>query len=122
MKSALFAVWIAAFGFAGPATAVRVENAGPPNQESVRQASPPSLQAADDKSSLRQGLITGVSEKRDQVEINGSWFKVVEGKTRVFRQGRAVKSGDELAKGLQVKFNLAPGSSDTTTLGVVYVP
>ena len=126
MKTPLFAAGILALSFAGQALAVRVESAPAPKPDSVRQENPPSASKAaanaDDRSSLREGVITAVSDKRDQVEINGSWLKVVDGQTRVFRQGRSVRSGDELVKGRQVKFTLAPGSSDNSTLGVVYVP
>ncbi|MBC7704841.1 MAG: hypothetical protein H7274_12965 [Rhodoferax sp.] len=76
---------------------------------------------ADDSSSLRQGMITSVSAKNDQIEVNGSWLKIASGKTRLFQRGQAV-SGDALAKGQVVKFTLLPGAVDRFTLGVVYVP
>ena len=108
---------------AGPTMAVRVTNAAPPPPDAVRPASAASAKV-DESNSLREGVITNVSEKRDQVMINGSWLKIVDGKTRVFRQGRAVNGGDELVKGKQVKFTIAPGATatDGLTLGVVYVP
>ena len=107
---------------AGPTVAVRVANAPPPS-DAVRPASAASA-TVDESNSLREGVITNVSEKRDQVMINGSWLKIVDGKTRVFRQGRAVNGGDELVKGKQVRFTVAPGATaaDGLTLGVVYVP
>ncbi|MDQ6681374.1 MAG: hypothetical protein M3Y67_10500 [Pseudomonadota bacterium] len=108
---------------AGPAWAVRVTDARVPTTSAMGQAPQPSAAAshADDSSSLREGTISDVSAKHDQIEVNGSWLKLVEGKTRVFREGRAT-SGDALAKGQKVKFTLAPGDAGRTTLGVVYVP
>jgi hypothetical protein len=107
------------------AWAIRVTNEVPPVAGSVGQTAPVSVAAAashaDDSSSLRQGTITSVSTKNDQIEINGSWLKVAAGKTRLFRQGRAVEK-DVLAKGQAVKFTLMPGDADRFTLGVIYVP
>lgn len=76
--------------------------------------------SADDSSSMREGVISAISDKRDQVEINGTLFKIVQGKTQVIRNGRSVKP-DDLAKGQKVRFTLA-GASDRATLGAVYVP
>ena len=108
---------------AGQALAVRVTGAQAPSPEIVRQAVQPSLAAshADDSSSLREGVITGVSAHHDQIEVNGSWLELAEGKTRVFRQGRVVKR-DQLAKGQKVKFTLAPSDASHATLGALYVP
>ena len=107
------------------AWAIRVANEAAPVAGSGGQSAPVSATSAashaDDSSSLRQGMITSVSAKNDQVEINGSWLKVAAGKTRLFRQGRAVNS-DVLAKGQTVKFTLLPGDAERLTLGVIYVP
>lgn len=115
-------VMVLAFA-AGHAGAGGVVGGPAPSADAVRQADKPGAVAAhaDDSASMREGVITGVSEKRDQLEINGSWLRLSEGTTRVFRQGRAVKR-DELAKGQKVKFTLATGVADRSTLGVVYVP
>lgn len=121
--------WIiaaAALFAASQAWAIRVANDAAPAAGSVGQAAPAASASAaashaDDSSSLRQGMITSVSAKNDQVEINGSWFKVAAGKTRLFRQGRAVEK-DVLAKGQAVKFTLVPGDAERLTLGVIYVP
>ena len=128
MKAASFIVPIVMSVLAGPALALRLANESAP---SVPTQSPAAAAAtvpgsaapgADDSSSLREGVITAVGDKRDQIEVNGSWLKIVDGKTRVFRQGRTVNASDELVKGSKVKFTLAPGSADRATLGVVYVP
>ena len=121
MKTRSFLVGALMLGAVGQALAVRVTNATAPSPDTVRRGAVAASQA-DDSTSLREGVITAVNDKRDQVLINGSWLKVVEGKTRVFRQGRSVKSGDELVNGKQVKFTLMPGGTDPATLGVVYVP
>ena len=126
MKATWFIVSILGLGLVGPAMAVRV--AGEPAQSAASKVQAATTvpataaSSADDNSSLREGVITAISDKRDQIEVNGSWLKVVDGKTRVFRQGRAVNPGDELVKGTKVKFTLAPGAADRLTLGVVYVP
>ena len=108
---------------AGQASAVRVTGAQAPSPETVRQAVQPSPAAshADDSSSLREGVITGVSVHHDQIEVNGSWLKLVDGKTRVFRQGRAIKR-DELAKGQKIKFTLASVDAESAIVGALYVP
>ena len=107
------------------AWAIRVADEAAPVAGSARQAAPTSAAAAashaDDSSSLRQGTITSVSAKNDQIEINGSWLKVAAGKTRLFRQGHAVER-DVLARGQAVKFTLMPGDPERSTLGVIYVP
>lgn len=129
MKARHTLLAVLVFVAAGQAFAVRVENAPPPSPDAVlKQSSSASSAHADDSSSLREGVITDVSEKRDQVQINGSWLQVVNGKTRVFRGGRSANAADELVKGKRVKFTLspgapgAPGAAGSLTLGVVYVP
>lgn len=128
MKAASFIAPIVMLALAGPAVAVRLANESAPSvairSPAIAPATAPgaSSPAADDSSSLREGVITAVNDKRDQIEVNGSWLKVVAGSTRVFRQGRTVNAVDELVKGSKVKFTLAPGAADRATLGVVYVP
>ena len=128
MKTASFIVPILALTLAGPAIAIRLANepvqsaAGKSQAATAATVPGAATPSADDSSSLREGVITAVSDKRDQIEVNGSWLKVVDGKTRVFRQGRTVNGSDELVKGSKVKFTLAPGTADRATLGVVYVP
>ena len=125
MKATWFVVSTLGFGLIGPALAVRVANEPAqiaPVKPQATTATATAAAPADDSSSLREGVIMAVSDKRDQIEVNGSWLRVVDGKTRVFRQGRAVKGADELVKGSKVKFTLAPGAADALTLGVVYVP
>ena len=117
------AIIFAAACAALPAWGARVVGAQAPVPEAVRQSVQPAAAAshADDSSSLREGVISGVNASRDQVEINGSWLKLAAGKTRIFRQGHALNSGD-LVKGQKVKFTLAAGDAERVTLGVVYVP
>lgn len=108
------------------AWAVRVAGeAAPSAGTAVQTVSPVAAAAAashaDDSSSLRQGMITSMSAKNDQIEVNGSWLKIASGKTRLFQRGREV-STDALAKGQTVKFTLLPGDADRFTLGVIYVP
>ena len=108
------------------AGAVRVANDAKPAAGASAQTSPPTDTAAaaahaDDSSSMREGAITGVTTTHDQIEINGSWLKLAPGKTRLFRQGKAVTS-EVLVKGQLVKFTLMPGDAERATLGVIYVP
>ena len=103
--------------------AAAVAGASAPSAESTRQVVSAQAAAshADDSSSMREGVITAVNEKRDQVEINGAWLRLVAGKSIVFRNGRSAQF-NELGKGQKVKFTLAPGVADRATLGAIYVP
>jgi hypothetical protein len=115
-------VTVVLLGHAAGAHAFRAIDAPPPTRAAVLNA--PQADAAlqaDDRSSLRQGVIGAVSTAGDAVLVNGAWFVIVEGRTQVFRDGRPAPAGT-LAKGQQVKFTLAPGTPDHKTLGVVYVP
>ena len=108
------------------AWAVRVANDVKPVPGAARPAAPSDDAAAaaahaDDSSSMRVGAITGVTTAHDQIEVNGSWLKVLPGKTRLFRHGKAVTS-EVLVKGQLVKFTLLPGDAERSTLGVIYVP
>lgn len=108
------------------AWAVRVANDVKPVAGAARPAAPSDDAAAaaahaDDSSSMRVGAITGVTTAHDQIEVNGSWLKLAAGKTRLFRQGKAVTS-EVLVKGQLVKFTLMPGDVERSTLGVIYVP
>jgi len=105
-----------------PSHAVRAVGAAAPSPESVRSvhhATP--LAQADDRSSLRQGVVTALGQQNHWVHVNGTWMAVVEGRTRLFRHGKPV-AAEVLAKGQLLRFTLAPGRDDGTTLGVVYVP
>lgn len=109
-------------GLSAGAHATRAIDAPPPTRAAVLNA--PQADAAlqaDDRSSLRRGMVDSVSASGDAVLIHGSWFFIVEGRTQLFRDGRAASAG-ALAKGQWVKFTLAPGTADRKTLGVVYVP
>jgi hypothetical protein len=105
-----------------PAHAVRAIDAPPPTPEAVRNTRQPALSTqADDRSSLRQGMLSAISPDRRWVYINGSWFGLVEGSTRLFRQGRSVQA-DALVVGQRLNFTFAGGNALRTTLGAVYVP
>ena len=104
------------------AFAARAIDAPPPTRAAVLNA--PRVDAAvqaDDRSSLRQGMVGSVSASGDAVLVNGAWFFIVEGRTQLFRDGRPAPAG-ALANGQWLKFTLAPGTADRRTLGVVYVP
>ena len=99
-------------GPAAPAVAAAVPTSGDPAT---------AAQQADDSNSIREGAITEVGAKSDRILVNGSWLKVIAGKTRLFRRGIEV-SRDVLETGQKLRFTLAPGEVDRSTLGVVYVP
>lgn len=120
------AVWagglMLALGPVAGAHAARAIDAPPPTRAAVLNA--PQADAAlqaDDRSSLRLGVVDLVNANGDAVLVNGAWFFIVEGRTQLFRNGRPAPAG-ALAKGQVVKFTLAPGVADRRTLGVVYVP
>ena len=110
-------------GAAASATAVRVgTEAAAPKPEAVREAaSAAGASRPDESNSLREGVITGLSEKADRVEVQGTWLDIVDGKTRIFRRGTAI-APSALQKGVKIKFTVAPGTEGRSTLGVVYVP
>ncbi len=105
-----------------PGHAARAIDVPPPTRAAVVNAPlpDPAIQA-DDSSSLRRGVVADVSPNADWLFINGSWLRVTEGTTRLFRQGRPVQA-KALGKGQRVEFTLAPGVADRKTLGIVYVP
>jgi hypothetical protein len=106
----------------GVSHAARALDAPPPTREAVVNAPQADAAAqADDRTSLRQGVISAIGTKGDAVLINGSWLGIVNGQTVLFRQGKPVRP-DVLRKGQQLRFTLAPGAADRRTLGVVYVP
>ena len=76
----------------------------------------PEAQPKPPAAGIQSGAIGAVAAN-GQVQINGQWFKVVAGTTRVFRQGREVKV-DTLAKGAALRFTT---TADKATLGVVYL-
>ena len=75
----------------------------------------------DDSDSLRTGLVTGVSNGRSEVEIQGRTHRIDANKTKVVRAGSVVKP-EALQKGQIIKFTVLPGTERVATLGVVYVP
>lgn len=107
---------------AASALAVRARTEAAPKPEAVREAaSAAGASRPDESNSLREGVITGVSEKADRVEVQGTWLDIVDGKTRIFRRGTAI-APSALQKGVRIKFTIAPGAAGRGTLGVVYVP
>lgn len=98
----------------GVAHAVRAADTPPPAPEAVRAANP----AAPVASTVRDGRITAVSAAGEQVEIDGAWYRCIDGRTRIYRQGRAATMA-VLATGQRVSYSAAAG--DAKVLGVVYV-
>jgi hypothetical protein len=91
-------------------------------QQAARQPSQASaVQPPDESNSLRQGVVTALGTKGDQVEIQGRWHSIVPGRTHFFRLGQPV-AADMLKKGQVLKFTLVAGSVNRNALGIVYVP
>ncbi len=122
MNSFQIAATCLALAAAGSADAVRLGDMPPPTAEAVRNstAQTTASKLPDGSNSLGDGTIEAVSEKGDQVQIHGTWLKLADGQTQVFRQGKRVNA-TALTRGQRVRFSLAAGV-DRTTLGLVYVP
>ena len=90
--------------------ALRGADAPPPTPAAVRAANPPA-------ESARQGRVSAVDLAGRGLEIDGVWWRVVDGQTRIFQQGRAVGSA-ALATGQRLSFGTAAGQR---VLGVVNV-
>jgi len=103
------AIALALLTIAGSASAVvAVQEGAVPAPNARVQPSP--------AAAIQSGAIGAVAAN-GQIQINGQWFKVVTGTTRVFRQGREVRT-DALAKGTAVRFTTG---ADKATLGIVYL-
>jgi hypothetical protein len=113
----------AAVVFAASAShAVRALDAPPTRAPVLKKESKADAAAqADDSAGLRQGVVADISAKRDWVQVNGTWLAIVEGRTTLIQRGRPANAA-VLGKGQLLKFTLAPGAANRTTLGVVYVP
>jgi hypothetical protein len=104
----------------GPNDAPIRSPAQPP--ERVVKAAAAAASQSDDSMSLRSGKIAAVSEKGDQILVNGSWLAVDASRTLFVRERRQVGARDALVTGQAVRFTLLPGAANKLTLGVVYVP
>jgi len=105
------------------AHALRIVGEQAPKEAAVRGAGPAGSSAsnADDSAVLREGEITALSADGSRVQIQGTWLKVLAGKTKFYRRGSPVNA-QQLQKGAKVKYTLGAGAVDQATLGVVYVP
>ena len=100
---------------AAGAHAVRAADTPPPAPELIRAQDHVGTASA----LGRAGQITAAEAGSDLIEIDGVGYRVVEGRTQVFRQGRPVALG-LLAKGLRVQFKVSPGGHGVPVLGVVH--
>lgn len=128
-------VMLLAAALVNPASAARPAAAAGPMAATIVSAEPvadaqaaKATTTADSSRSLREGVITElepVDQRGVRLKINGSWLRVTEGATRLFRRGTEV-AHRTLGVGQTVKFTLAPDSvagsaGGPDTLGVVYV-
>jgi hypothetical protein len=110
-----------AIACAGVLAAVQVpavEVAGATKQAPRKAVPEVAANRTDHSQALRQGVVTALGARADQVEIQGRWHRI-DAATRFFRASQATQA-DVLRKGQMLRFTLAPG--DHATLGVVYVP
>ena len=117
---------------AAGARATRIGDMPPPTAEAVRRAASAAVPAsaaglASERQRLRAGLVTAVDREHGRVQIDGVWFAVVDGQTRLLHLGRVAEPG-VLAAGQYVRYTLAAmamamaTASGGATLGLVYVP
>ena len=113
---------------AGPVAATVVVGPGAPSANTPAQANtpaaaPPASRA--DGTTLRSGAITAVSADGARIQVDGTWFKLAAGKTRVYQRGAELKT-DALTRGTKIRFTIASGgtsgSGADAILGAVYIP
>ncbi len=87
-----------------------------------RRAQPaPGHQAKEPYGSLREGVITDLRLDAGKVEIDGKWYTIVIGQTKVVRNGNSVPSRS-LSKRQSVRFTLEGNDPARSVIEVVYVP
>jgi hypothetical protein len=109
-------------GLCSLSLAIRLENAGAPAASAVLRTPQQAATAqADESASLRHGVITALDERGARLQVQGIWLEVVAGKTQVLRNGEPVKV-DTLKVGDAIKFTVAPGTTETQAVRVIYAP
>lgn len=120
---------------AGPVAATVVVGPGAPSANAPARtntpaAAPPASRA---DGTLRSGAITAVSADGARIQVDGTWFKLAAGKTRVYQRGAELKT-NALTQGTKIRFTTASGSASgnasgsasgsaaEATLGAVYIP
>jgi hypothetical protein len=117
--TALAAVGLAC---AGVASASRVGFAPPPAASAVQaSAQQPQQVQADESASLRQGVVSAVDERRARIQVQGIWLDTVAGKTKLLRDGRPAGL-ETLKAGETIRFTVAPESTGTPSVRLIYVP
>lgn len=110
-------VSLAALLVCSVATADRV--AGIAGIPPARAAAPPQANVV--QPALQSGAVSAVRADGTQVEIDGKWYVLKQGRSMVLRGGLPVGAG-ALAKGQKLSFRLASTTPGETALGVVHVP
>ena len=108
---------------AGPVAATVVVGPGAPSVNAPAQAhTPPAVPSASRADgTLRFGAITAVSADGARIQVDGTWFKLAAGKTRVYQRGAELKT-NALTQGTKIRFTIGSGSAAEATLGAVYIP
>ncbi|HEY2558444.1 MAG TPA: hypothetical protein VGI48_01905 [Caldimonas sp.] len=115
---------LAALGLAcaGVASASRVDFAPPPAASAVQtSAQQPQHVQADESSSLRQGVVGAVDERRARIQVQGIWLDTVAGQTKLLRGGRPAGL-ETLRAGETIRFTVAPESTGAPSVRLIYVP
>jgi len=97
-----------------PAHAVRAADLPPPVPEAVRGSS--------SAAATRAGIVTELDVAGERIEIDGVAFRVVPGRTQVFRAGRPLDLAvwAAQAKGQRIQYTTSPGGVAVPVLGVVH--
>ena len=70
---------------------------------------------------LLSGVVSGVRPDGSQVEIDGKWYVLKQGRSLLLHNGLPVDAS-VLAKGQKLKYSLASATPGEMALGVVHVP
>jgi hypothetical protein len=117
--AALAAVGLAC---AGTALASRVGFEPPPAASAVQASAQQAQQVQTDESaSLRQGVVGAVDGRRARIQVQGIWLDTVAEKTTLLRNGRPAGL-ETLRVGETIRFTVAPESTGTPSVRLIYVP
>ncbi|HEX4235274.1 MAG TPA: hypothetical protein VH041_13340 [Caldimonas sp.] len=116
------ALAVVGLAFAGVAPASRVGFA-PPAASAVQTSSAqqPKHVQTDESASLRQGLVGAVDVRGARIQVQGIWLDMVAGKTKLLRNGSPAGL-DTLKVGENIRFTVAPESTATPSVRLIYVP
>ncbi|MDH3209372.1 MAG: hypothetical protein OEM00_08645 [Burkholderiaceae bacterium] len=108
-------VWpLLGFLFAcGAVQADRIAGTPPPKASQAYKTSP--------AKNILSGSVTDIDASGSQVQIDGRWYVIKQGRTQLLRNGLPLNTG-VLSKGQKVRFSMASQTAGELALGVIYVP